>query len=107
MFRAAKDAIAGKSARAYLNDQIARYGTVEDLRIDSKLGTLTATCRLHGETTPLTVTVGRYTIESRGGQKFLRLEQCRCDREWVQNLVTDFGEGKSFPLPGWAAAALS
>ncbi len=107
MFRAAKDALAGKSARAYLNDAIARYGRLEDLRIDSKLGTLVATCRLHGENAPLTVTVGRYTIESQGRQKFLRLEQCGCDREWVQNVLTDFGEGKSFPIPVWAAAALS
>ena len=107
MFRAAKDALAGKSARTYLNDMISRYGKLEDLRIDSKLGTFVATCRLHGESAPLTVTVGRYTIESQGGQKFLRLERCRCEREWVQNLLTDFGEGKSFPIPGWAAAALS
>ncbi len=107
MFRAAKDALAGKSARAYLNEAISRYGKLEDLRIDSKEGTLVASCRLHGEQEPLTVTVGRYTIESQGGQKSLRLEECRCDREWVQNVLMDFGEGKSFPIPGWAAAALS
>lgn len=107
MFRAAKDALAGKSARAYLNEAIARYGKLEDLRIDSKARTLVATGRLHGEKESLTVSVGRYTIETKDGRKFLRLEQCSCDREWVGNLLADYGEGKSFPIPGWAAAALS
>jgi hypothetical protein len=49
MFRSAKDALAGKSARIYLNDLLARYGRLEDLRIDSKAGTMELTCLLHGE----------------------------------------------------------
>lgn len=107
MFRAAKDALAGKSARIYLNDMLARYGRLEELRIDSKKGSMEIKCLLHGETESLRIEIGKYAIEEKDGEKMLRLSQCRCSRPWVENLLNDFAEKKSFPLPGWAAAALS
>lgn len=107
MFRAAKDALAGKSARVYLNDMLARYGRLEDLRIDSKRGRMEMSCLLHGESEPLRIEIGRYVIEDRGGEKMLRLADCHCSRLWVQNLLNDYAEQKAFPLPAWAAAALS
>jgi hypothetical protein len=107
MFRSAKDALAGKSARIYLNDLLARYGRLEDLRIDSKAGTMELTCLLHGEREPISIYVGKYLIEQQGQTRTLRLSECRCSRAWVQNLLIDFAEKKSFALPSWAAAALS
>ena len=106
MFRAAKDALAGKSAKVYLNDLLSRYGRLEELRIDSKNGTMQVVCLLHGEKEPLVVEIGRYSIEQQGSQRVLRVADCRCSRLWVQNILTDHVEKKSFPLPGWAAAAL-
>lgn len=90
----------------YLNDLLSRYGRLEELRIDSKSGSMELNCLLHGETEPLLIEVGKYTIEQQGGERMLRLSDCRCSRLWVQNLLADFVEKKSFPLPGWAAAAL-
>jgi hypothetical protein len=107
MFRSAKDALAGKSARIYLNDLLSRYGHLEELKIDSKAGTMEMTCLLHGEREPIMVYVGKYLIEQQGQARTLRLSDCRCSRAWVQNLLIDFAEKKSFPLPPWAAAALS
>jgi hypothetical protein len=106
MFRAAKDALAGKSARVYLNGLLVRYGRVEALDIDSKNGTMELTCLLHGETEPLVVRVGKYTIELQGRERRLRLSDCRCSRVWVEHLLADYVEKNSFPLPSWAAAAL-
>jgi hypothetical protein len=106
MFRAAKDALAGESARIYLNDLLARYGRLEALAIDSKKGSMELTCRLHGEAESITLHVGKYWIEQQGQTHTLRLADCRCSRVWVQNLLEDHVEKKSFPLPGWAATAL-
>jgi hypothetical protein len=106
MFRAAKDALAGKSARIYLNDLLSRYGRLEELKIDSKNGRMEVRLVLHGETSPLEVEVGKYVIENQGQERLLRLSECRCSRVWVQNLLTDFVEKKTFPVPSWAAAAL-
>jgi hypothetical protein len=106
MFSAAKDAMASRAAQAYVNNRIARYGQLQELRIDSRAHTMEGTCLLHGENAPITVHVERYDVSERGGVKFLTVQKCRCARPWLQNLLTDFVEGRSVELPGWAASAL-
>ena len=107
MFRAAKDALAAKAAQTYLNEKLARYADVQRLQIDSGGGKMEVVCTLRGEAEPIAVRIGRYAIETQGGEKMLRLADCRCERPWVQNLLDDFVEQRAFPLPSWAAAALS
>ena len=106
MFRAAKDALASEAARRYLNGLVARYGEVNELRIDSKNKTMCAVCRLEGEAEPVAIDVAEYEIQAVGKDKVLRLGTCRCSRPWLQNLLTDFVRGREIKLPGWAAAAL-
>lgn len=106
MFSAAKDAMASRAAQAYVNNRIARYGQLQELRIDSRAHTMEGTCLLHGDREPITVNVDRYEIAERNGTKFLTVQKCRCARPWLQNLLTDFVEGRSVELPGWAASAL-
>lgn len=106
MFSAAKDAMASRAAQAYVNDRIARYGRLQELRIDSRAHTMEGTCLLLGETAPITVQVEHYEISERDGAKFLTLQRCRCARPWLQNLLSDFVEGRRIELPGWAASAL-
>lgn len=107
MFRAAKDAIAAKAAQAYINEKLARYAEVQRLQIFSAEGKMELVCKLYGEAEPISVEIGRYAIEGHGNDKTVRLADCRCGRPWVQNLLSDFVEQRSFPLPSWAAAALS
>jgi hypothetical protein len=107
VIRAAKDAVAGKSARLYLNELLARYGRLEDFSIDSREGSMQFTCLLHGELQPILVRIDEYRIEQQGQSFALRLLRCRCDRPWVQALLDDFVQDKTFPLPRWAAATLS
>lgn len=106
MFSAAKDAMASRAAQAYVNNRIARYGQLQELRIDSRAHTMEGTCLLHGEREAITVYVDRYEIAERSGTKFLTVQKCRCARPWLQHLLTDFVEGRSVELPGWAASAL-
>jgi hypothetical protein len=106
MFAAAKDAMASKAAQSYLNNLIARYGTVQELKIDSRAKTLAAVCLLNGERTPITVRADRYVIERAGDKTFVRVESCYCDRPWIQNLLSDFAKDRRIELPSWAAAAL-
>lgn len=106
MFSAAKDAMASRAAQAYVNNRIARYGQLQELRIDSRARTMEGTCLLHGETAPITVQVERYEITEDDGAKFLTIRRCRCARPWLQNLLNDFIEGRRIELPSWAASAL-
>jgi hypothetical protein len=106
MFNAAKDAIAGRAAQTYLNDMIRRYGKLQRLKIDSTHRQMEAVCLLEGEATPITVNVGNYEVQSEGSRKFLKISQCTCSRPWLQNLLTDYADGRRFELPAWAASAL-
>jgi hypothetical protein len=107
MFGAAKDAFTGAAARKFISGRIERYGTVRDLKIDSRQKTAMISCELIGESTPISIEVGRYEVEQGSdGKDYIRATQCRCSRPWITHLLEDFVEGKRFEVPSWARAAL-
>ncbi len=106
MIHAAKDMIASKAARAYVNNLIARYGKVEELAIDSRNRRIRVTCSLDGESVPVTIDVERYIIHEDGPKRMIELDACRCSRRWIETLLIDFVKGRRFEIPPWATAAL-
>lgn len=106
MFTAAKDALTSATAKKFLSRRIARYGTVQDLRIDSRQKRLLVVCELLGEPGPITVEVVHYAIEQDESSAYLRPLSCRCDRPWITNLLEDYVQGERFELPAWAKAIL-
>jgi hypothetical protein len=106
MFTAAKDAMTSRAAQTWANSFIARYGKVQELKIDSQRKTLEVSCQLEGEVAPITIRVGNYVIESEGSKRFLRASDFSCTRPWLQNVLTDHASTRRIELPPWAAAAL-
>ena len=106
MFNAAKDALASQAAQVWANNLIARYGKVQDLKIDSRRKTMEVSCLLDGELTPITIKIESYVVEIEPDKKFLRATDFSCTRPWLQNLLRDFGPRQRIELPPWAAAAL-
>ena len=106
MLTAAKDAVASRAAQAWANSLIARYGKVQDVRIDSRQKTLEASCLLEGETSPITVRIESYVVETEGKKKFLRATAFTCSRPWLQKVLADHGPRQRLELPPWAAAIL-
>jgi hypothetical protein len=106
MFNAAKDALTSRAAQTWANNLIARYGKVQDLKIDSQRKTVEVSCQLNGESSPVTIRIGNYLVETEGGKKFVRASDFSCSRPWLQSVLQDFGDKKRIELPPWAAAAL-
>jgi len=106
MFTNAKNALAGKAAQVYVNNQIKRYGHLQELTIDTSARTVEAVCLLHGEHQAITVKVMNYEILSEGGRHFLKATACTASRPWLQNLLEDHLVGKRLELPQWAATTL-
>lgn len=106
MFNALKDRVTGNAARHYCNTLLARYGTVQELRIDSARQSLDIVCLLAGETVPIAIAVEKYAITDEDGKKFVQVTASRCARPWVQHFIEDHIHGRKFPLPAVAAAAL-
>ena len=106
MFQAAKDALASRAAQVWANNLIARYGRVQDLKIDSRGKTMEVSCLLDGESTPITIRIENYVVETERDKKFIRATGFTCTRPWLQNFLRDFGPQQRIELPPWAAAAL-
>jgi len=106
MFTASKDALASRAAQTWANSLIARYGKVQEVKIDSRRKTVEVTCLLNGEPSSITIGILNYVIDSEEGKKFVRATEFRCTRPWLQSVLTDFGHRKRVELPSWAAAAL-
>jgi hypothetical protein len=106
MFNAAKDALASRAAQVWANHLIARYGKVQDLKIDSRRKTVEVCCLLEGEPTPITVRIENYTVETEREKTFIRATVFHCTRPWLQNFLRDFGHRQRVELPPWAVAAL-
>ena len=106
MFTTAKDALASRAAQVWANHLIARYGKVQDLRIDSRRKTVEVCCLLEGESTSITIRIENYVVETEQDRKFIRAIEFSCTRPWLQNFLTDFGHRQRVELPPWAAAAL-
>ena len=106
MLQAARSLMVSKAAQAYVNNLIARYGVVRNLRIDPKARTIEGECLLHGEREPISVRVDRYQILEKGGKRLASLLHCQCSRPWAQALIEDHIIGRQVELPAWAAGAL-
>ena len=106
MFNALKDSMTAKAVQVYVNGQVARYGQLSALKIDSRLKTMEITGLLHGDSAPVVVRVGRYVVESVGDKTFISVKEISCSRPWLQNLLEDFIRERRTELPAWAASAL-
>jgi hypothetical protein len=106
MFSAAKDLVVSKTAQTYVGNMIARYGKLQDLKIDSRAKRITLVCLPHGETEPIAITIDRYLLLHDADRMFVEVAECSCPRPWVQSLLHDFVRGRRVELPKWAANAL-
>jgi len=95
-----------QAAKAYANNFIARYGRVEEFKIDSKRGRIEAVVHLNGEVSPIGVTLERYEITDGAGKKFLVVRDSSATRPWLQAVMRDHLHGRKIELPPWAASAL-
>jgi hypothetical protein len=106
MLNAAKDVLASKAAQTWANSLIARYGKVQNVKLDSRRKTVEISCLLDGEPTPITIKIENYMIEIERDKKYIRATNFSCTRPWLQTLLTDFGPKQRIELPPWAAAVL-
>lgn len=100
MFDAVKDSLTSRAARKFLAAKFARYGNLDDVRIDSRARRITLDLTLLGETAPTRIVVDNYLLTKVDGETHLTLTQCRCERPWLQHVLEDWVDGKSFPVPG-------
>lgn len=106
MFRTAKDWLSSRALISRLNQQIARYGFITELTIDSQHKRIRATGRLHGEKEDIRFECAKYTVATEGDSTWLQLRACSCDRVWLQHVLEDHVQFRAFPVPKFATILL-
>lgn len=106
MFSAAKDLMTSKAAKAFANNFVSRYGSVDELTIDSQRCRVEVTLTLKGEVSPVGITIEKYQVEDRGGKKYFQVLDSSCTRPWLQAVMRDHLHGRPIEVPPWAASAL-
>jgi hypothetical protein len=95
----AKDAGASMAIEKWLARELAEYGELTALDINSREKKLELTILLKGETDPVQLHVDRYELVDHQGRASLRVQEVRASRPWLQSLFRNFLVGAAIPIP--------
>jgi hypothetical protein len=101
-----KDLALEKGLKFFLKSKLARYGEIQELRIDSSAREIRAVIMLKGETVPLTVSRAVYEVDRKDDTVWLILESVAVSREWIQKLIEDYLVGMRIKVPPLVASVL-
>jgi len=95
----AKDWMLQEAAKIWINNEYRRFGTMTKLEIDSQKRTIHVELDLKGETAPIKVDVGRYTLVEENGKTYLEMAEVSTSREWINLLLEEFVKQPRFAVP--------
>jgi len=106
MLQRIKDKALAKVAQIAINKQIAEYGEVQSLRLDSSTHRIDLTVMLEGEVEALIVHIDKYEISESNGSHQLEVHGINTSRQWINTLASTYLEGRSFNIPSEYATML-
>ncbi len=103
----AKDWLIEKTAVAMLNQSVLKpYGTLKELKLDTRRRTIDAELELKGESQPVTIAISEYEIIEEADAAYLVLKGITTSREWLTTLARDFAVDRRLKLPDAARTYL-
>ena len=96
MLNTMKDKALSTGAKVAINQQIRNYGEVTQLQLNSKLKRMNIDILLNGESEPITVVIEYYEITEENN---LRINGITTSKEWINQLIYEYVEGKEIALP--------
>ncbi len=106
LFSALKDKAFQATAKAFLNQKIASFGTITDLNIDTAAKALRFEVQLKGEPTAISISVGRYELSRENQRPMVAVQQVSASREWITTALNEYVVGRRFEIPGTVWSAL-
>jgi len=106
MLKKMKDATLSKGIKIAINMQIKEYGKMLKLNLNSQEKTIDIEVMLDGEQEPLSVHVGKYELTEKGDIHFLKIHDVVTSRAWINTLVSNYLEGRTFKIPAEYAKML-
>jgi hypothetical protein len=102
-----KDRLIGERIKHELNTQLARYGEVLDVKLNTREQSVRLSIKLKGEPDPITVNIGKYALIKEDAQLWLTVDSqsIQASREWLTLLLQDQAGRQRLPIPqkyAWA-----
>jgi hypothetical protein len=101
-----KDRLISARIKQELNIQLARYGEVLDVKLNTREQSVEISVRLKGESNPISVRVGKYSLVKENGDLWLTIDSrtIEASREWLTLLLQDQAGRHRLPIPHKFAA---
>ena len=106
MLTGLKDSAMSVALKAYLNEKFGEYGDVLDCEIDTAAARMRLHAQLHGEASPVTVSIERYEILRDAEGAFVLLHRFSSSRAWVTTLLNRLFGSKRYAIPAALGALL-
>jgi len=102
-----KDRLISERIKQELNAQLARYGEVLDVKLNTRERSVQLSIKLKGEPDPITVNIGKYELIKEGDQLWLSIDSqsIEASREWLTLVLQDQAGRQRLPIPqkyAWA-----
>lgn len=96
-----KDRLISARIKQELNIQLARYGQVLDVKLNTREQSVELSMALKGESDPITVKIGKYSLTKENDQLWLAVDSqaTEASREWVALLLQDQARRQKLPIP--------
>jgi len=96
-----KDRLISERIKQELNLQLARYGEVLDVKLNTREQSVQLSLSLKGEPEPVTVNIGKYSFLRENGQLWLNIDSGTIDasKEWLALVLQDQVGRQRLPIP--------
>ena len=106
-----KDRLISERIKQELNPQLARYGQVLDVKLNTRERSVQLSIKLKGEPDPTTVNIGKYEFIKEDSKLWLTVDSqsIEASREWLTLLLQDQAGRQRLPVPqkyAWAVEFL-
>ena len=106
-----KDRLISERIKHELNTQLARYGEVLDVKLNTREQSVQLCIKLKGEPDPVKVNIGKYALIKEDAQLWLTVDSqsIEASREWLTLLLQDQAGRQRLPIPqkyAWAVEFL-
>jgi hypothetical protein len=96
-----KDRLISARIKQELSIQLARYGEVGDVKLNTRAQSLELSLNLKGETNPISVHIGKYSLTREDEELWLTIDSqsIQASREWMTLLLQDQAARHRLPIP--------
>jgi hypothetical protein len=96
-----KDRLISAGIKQELNVKLERYGEVLDVRLNTREQSVEISVRLKGETDPISVRIGKYSLVKENDDLWLTIDSqtIEASREWLTLLLQDRAGHQRLPIP--------